>query len=174
MLMVFIEVWWVGVDVSSLGNKNLGTKLCRTVPGKWMSCRLLTAKSRSSREVSCQPAFMSTCLTISQTCLPCPPSRWIVFSVDHNAPPPYDWASNDSSIDVFWDGEYGFSTLGVVAILGNGCGIQGQNYVALLQGSETTGFHHRSWILCIKRYRTAIWYGSQCYASICNTFCPNL
>ena len=76
--------------------------------------------------------------------------------MDHNAPP-YDWASNDGSIDVFWDGEYGFSTVGVVAILGNGCGIQGQNYVALLQGSETTTvFHHRSWILCIKCYRTAI------------------
>ena len=28
-----------------------------------------------------------------------------------------------------------FSTLGVDAILGNGCGIQGQNYVKLLQGS---------------------------------------
>ena len=45
----------------------------------------------------------------------------------------------------FWDGEYGFSIVAVGAILGNGCGIQGQNYVALLQGSGTTaGFHHRS------------------------------
>ena len=42
----------------------------------------------------------------------------------------------------FWDGEYGFSTVGVGAILGNGFGIQGKNYVALLQGSEVTaGFH---------------------------------
>ena len=45
---------------------------------------------------------------------------------------PYDWV-NGGSIDVFWgDGEYGFSTMGVCDILGNGCGIQGQNYVALL------------------------------------------
>ena len=36
------------------------------------------------------------------------------------------------------------------AILGNGYGIQGQNYVALLQGSEmTAGFHYRNWILGI-------------------------
>ena len=34
------------------------------------------------------------------------------------------------------------------AILGNGCGIQGQNYNALLQGSETTaGYHYRNLIL---------------------------
>ena len=31
----------------------------------------------------------------------------------------------------------------VAAILGNGCGIQGQNYVAWLQGSKTpVGFHY--------------------------------
>ena len=36
----------------------------------------------------------------------------------------------------------------VGAILGNGYGIQGQNDVALLQGSEiTAGFHYRNWIL---------------------------
>ena len=50
----------------------------------------------------------------------------------------------------FWDGEYGFSTMGVGAAVGNGPGIQGQNYVALLQGSEmTAGFHYRNWILGI-------------------------
>ena len=38
----------------------------------------------------------------------------------------------------FWDDEYGFSTMAVDAILGNGCGIQGQNHVALFQGSEAT------------------------------------
>ena len=38
----------------------------------------------------------------------------------------------------------------VNAILGNGYGIQGQNYVALLQGSEmTAGFHFRNLILGI-------------------------
>ena len=38
----------------------------------------------------------------------------------------------------------------VDAILGNGYGIYGQNYVALLQGSEiSTGFHYRVVILGI-------------------------
>ena len=45
--------------------------------------------------------------------------------------PPDDWA-NGGSIDSFWDGEYGFSTVRVGAILGNGRGTQGQNYVLLL------------------------------------------
>ena len=50
----------------------------------------------------------------------------------------------------FWGGEYGFSTVGVGVILGNGCGIQGQNYVALLQGSKATaGFYYSSWVVCI-------------------------
>ena len=48
------------------------------------------------------------------------------------------------------NGEYNFSTAGIGAILGNRCAIQGKKYVALLQGSETTtGFHHRSCILCL-------------------------
>ena len=59
------------------------------------------------------------------------------------------------SVDVFWrDVEYGFSTVEVGAILGNGCRIQGQNYVALLHGCEVTaGFHCKDWILGIKRFR---------------------
>ena len=37
---------------------------------------------------------------------------------------------------------YGFSSMGTCAILENGYGIQGQNYVALLLGSEmSVGFH---------------------------------
>ena len=44
-------------------------------------------------------------------------------------------------------GEYGFSCVGVSAILGNESRIQGQNYFALLQGSEmTVGFHYRNWL----------------------------
>ena len=67
--------------------------------------------------------------------------------------PPHDWADGGSA-DVFSNREYGFSTVGVGAILGNGYGIQGQNYVALLQGSErAAGFHRRSWILCVLCYR---------------------
>ena len=58
---------------------------------------------------------------------------------------------NGSSVDVFlWDGMYGFSTVEVGAILLNEHGIQVQNYVALLQGSEiTAGFHYRNWIFGI-------------------------
>ena len=46
--------------------------------------------------------------------------------------------------------EDGFSTAGVGAILGNGRGIQEQNYFALLPGSEVTaGFHCKDWIIAI-------------------------
>ena len=48
------------------------------------------------------------------------------------------------------DVDYGVSTVGVGVILGNECGIKGQNYVTLLQGSETrVRFYYRSLILCI-------------------------
>ena len=44
-----------------------------------------------------------------------------------------------------WGDEYGFSNVEVGAVLGNGCGIQGQNYVTLLEGGEmTAGFHYRN------------------------------
>ena len=67
--------------------------------------------------------------------------------------PSYDWA-NGGSIDIFWDGECDFSTVGFGVILGNGCGIQGQNYVALLPGTKATaGFHYSSWVVCILGYR---------------------
>ena len=53
--------------------------------------------------------------------------------------PPY-YLANGSSVGVFWDGEHGFSSVRVGAILWNGCGIQG-----LLQESEmTAGFHFRN------------------------------
>ena len=52
------------------------------------------------------------------------------------------------------DGECGFSTAGVGVFLGNGYGIQGQNYVASLHGSKVTaGFHYSSWVVCIKCLR---------------------
>ena len=64
--------------------------------------------------------------------------------------PPYDWPIG-GSVDVLlgWGaGEYGFSTLGVDAILGNGCEIQRQNYVELLQeGGMTAAYHYTNWIL---------------------------
>ena len=44
----------------------------------------------------------------------------------------------------FWDGEYGFSTVGVGVIRGNKCGIQSLIYNALLHGSKVTaGFHYK-------------------------------
>ena len=55
---------------------------------------------------------MVSCLTISHTCLPCLPSG----RVSHCVP--------------------GFTEVGIAAILGNGCGVQGQNYVAWLQESK--------------------------------------
>ena len=51
---------------------------------------------------------------------------------------------------VWGDGDYGFSTMGVGAILGNGHGIQEQNYFVLLPGNEMrAGFHYRNWVLAI-------------------------
>ena len=42
---------------------------------------IASAKSRSLRGASHQPAFMSSCLTISHTCLPCLPSGRVSPSV---------------------------------------------------------------------------------------------
>ena len=51
--------------------------------------------------------------------------------------PRYDWA-NCGSVDVFWNVESCFITVGVGVILGNGRGIQGQNYVPSLRWSKAT------------------------------------
>ena len=62
---------------------------------------------------------------------------------------PYD-GSDGSSVDVFLNGNFGFTSMGVDAILRNGCGTYGQNYVVLLQESEVTaGYHYRGFILGI-------------------------
>ena len=54
----------------------------------------------------------------------------------------------------FWGGEYGFSALGVDAVPGNGCGIQGQSYVELLRGSETIAeYLYGNWVLFILCFR---------------------
>ena len=53
-------------------------------------------------------------------------------------------------LSFFGGREYGFSNVGVGAILGHVCGIQGQNYVTLPQGSEgTAGHHYRKLILYV-------------------------
>ena len=51
--------------------------------------------------------------------------------------PSYDWANSMVLFaDVFWCGEFGFSTVGVGVILQKGCGIQGQNLLQLFQENE--------------------------------------
>ena len=94
-----------------------------------------------------QPAFMGNCLTISYTCLLCVPGRLISSSVlcplvvELNVGSTNVFLRMVSMVLVPW---------GVGAILGNWYEIQGQNYVALLQGSEIkAGFHYRDWILDI-------------------------
>ena len=57
---------------------------------------------------------------------------------------PPDWA-NSGSADVFFGVWYVFSAVGVGVILPNGCGIQGQNFLELLQESKlATGCHFRN------------------------------
>ena len=59
--------------------------------------------------------------------------------------PPWEQNGLPSMVNILW---------GVDAVLGNGYGIQEQNYVALLQGSEkSAGFHSRNLILDIQCFR---------------------
>ena len=53
--------------------------ICNTTVNDSMvvrTCRLLTTKSRSVREASHHSALIVSCLTDSQTCLPCQPSGY--------------------------------------------------------------------------------------------------
>ena len=50
--------------------------------------------------------------------------------------PPFDWAITVVLLKFFGGGEYGFSTAGISTYLGNRCGIQVQNYVALATSGE--------------------------------------
>ena len=90
--------------------------------------QIASAKSRSVRGASHQPAFMGICLTISHMCLPClPGGGW--------ASPCVLWPLVIGLNGVFF--MVGMVLLwGVDAILRNGCGIEGQNYVVLLQGDK--------------------------------------
>ena len=109
------------------------------------TCRLLTAKYRSARAASDQPAFIGNYLIISHTCLR-------VHLVDELVLVLCILMIGLMVVLLtsLAGGEYGFSVAGVGVILGNGCGIQGQNYVTIFQGNEMTAeFHYRSWILCI-------------------------
>ena len=68
---------------------------------------IASAKSQSMRGASHQPALMVSFLTIGHTCLPCLPSGMV---------------SHCFLVLLKWE---------VPAILGNGCEVQGQNYVAI-------------------------------------------
>ena len=58
---------------------------------------IASAKSRSVRGASHQPAFMGSCPTISHMCFPClPGSGWTLCSMA-----PCDWA-NGGSVGVFF------------------------------------------------------------------------
>ena len=98
---------------------------------------IASAKSRSARGASHQPVFMGSwlfSLAICHTCLPCLPSGSISPTCVL-LPLMIGLMRNDGSVNVFlvsmvlflWE---------VAVILGNDCGIQGQNYVAWLQGSK--------------------------------------
>ena len=67
---------------------------------------IASAKSRSVRGASHQPAFMGSCLTISHMCLPHLPSRWVSPCILS----PFDWA-NGVSVDVFLEWWLWFSGL---------------------------------------------------------------
>ena len=104
-----------------------------------------SAKFRIERGASHQPTFMDSCLLVARV--------WPVYLVDELVLvfcTPYDWA-NGGSIDIFLRMvSMALVLWGVGTILGNGHRIQGQNYVALLLGSEmSAGFHYRNLILGI-------------------------
>ena len=86
---------------------------------------------------------MGSCLAISQTCFPCLPSgrispTCVLFSLVIGL------MRSDGSVDFFSVGVVLF-LWEVAVILGNGCGIQGQNYDAWLQGSKMpVGFHYKN------------------------------
>ena len=122
------------------GPWTLGDELW-TVNARLWTCRLLTAKSRSGREhFTSQLSWATAWLSVI------PPSTWLSLCVLCLLM----IRLMVVLLKFFEVGEYGFSNVGVGAISGNGCGIQGQNSVTLLQGSEMiAGFHCRNWILCI-------------------------
>ena len=87
--------------------------------------QILLAKCQSARAASHQAAFMGSCLTISHMCMSCLPSRWgspCVLAV----------------VLVLW---------GVDALLGDGYGIQRQNFVACFKG-----------VKCQQGFTRGLWY----------------
>ena len=105
-----------------------------------------SAKSQSVRGVSHHPVFMGSCLAISHTCLPCLPSERISPTCVL-CPLMIGLIHNDGSVDVFCMVSMVLVLWEAAAILENGFRIQGQNYVAWLQGSKMpVGFHYKNLI----------------------------
>ena len=144
-LKLFLKTWFLR-KINLIESNYRTLNLILSVMLFLSSCRLLRLNP-GTRGASNQPAFMGNCLTISHTCFPCLPSRWVSTCVLC----PLIVGLNVCSVDIF------LSIVSMVlvpwavgTILGNGYGIQGKDYVALLQTSEiTAGFHYRNWILDI-------------------------
>ena len=129
---------------------------CRLVlqGSSWASVRVLeillammliaTAESQSARGASHQPAFMGSHLSISETCLPWVDKLFYAFYV----PLWLGWFVMVVLLTFFCMVNMVVVLWWVAAILRNGCGIQGQNHVAWLQGSKmSVGFHCKNFIL---------------------------
>ena len=127
-LKLFLKTWFFEkIPSNCIKLLNIESNFIRkAIP---LIMQIVLAKSWSTRGASDQPAFMDNCLTISHTCLPCLPSRWVSPCVLYSIMIGLNCGSVDvllpmvSMVLVQW---------GVDAILGNGYGTQGQNYVALL------------------------------------------
>ena len=149
-----VELWsqakqFFDIVIWSWGNQ---WEILLAAIGECCLCRMHTAKSRSARVASHQPAFMGNCHTF----LACTYSRWVspcvlYFPITGVIISQIIRGYRTQGLTPgFWSGEYGLSAMGVDAILGNWCGTKGKSYVKLLQGSEIiSGFYYRNWILRI-------------------------
>ena len=108
--------------------------------------KLYTHTSVGVLDMNVFSVFMGNCLSISQTCLSCLPSGRISPTCVL-CPLMIGLMRNDGSVDVFCMVSMVLVMWEVAAILGNSCGIQGQNYVAWLQESKMpVGFYYKNLI----------------------------
>ena len=144
---LFLKTWFFEKSQSNwIWLSNIESNfICKAIP---LFMQISSAKSWNARWASHHPAVMGNCLTITHTCLPCLPSRWVSTSVLW----PLMIGLNSGSVDIFLHMvRMVLGPWGAGAIAGNRCRIQGQNYVALLLGREMlTGFHYRNLILGIQ------------------------
>ena len=104
------------------------------------------AKSWSAKGASQHSVFMGSCLAISHMCLPCLPGGR-VSPTCVLCPLMIGLICNNGSVDVFCMVSMVLVLWEIAAILGNGCGIERQNYFPWLQGSKIpVGFQHKNLI----------------------------